>query len=136
MTRITTATMTALAAFLLGFGCEGEPPPAAEGEVDVAGSAFETGCPSNAPLCSCALRGNTVCADPDDDGLASIDDNCDHVYNPNQANCDGDYLGDACDSDNVRVSRRTERADTNAVGTGRTSCVYDRDVHSMFFSEV
>lgn len=37
-------------------------------------------------------------SDPDGDGLLDIVDNCDNVYNPNQADCDGDNKGDACDN--------------------------------------
>jgi hypothetical protein len=36
--------------------------------------------------------------DPDDDGWTV--DNCPHYYNPDQANCDGDGQGDACDNQN------------------------------------
>lgn len=39
-------------------------------------------------------------ADPDGDGVLSGQDNCDHTYNPDQANCDGDSRGDACDPEN------------------------------------
>ena len=39
-------------------------------------------------------------ADPDNDGVQSGQDNCDFTYNPNQANCDGDAKGDACDPEN------------------------------------
>jgi hypothetical protein len=40
--------------------------------------------------------------DPDDDadGIPDSGDNCVHVYNPDQANHDGDQVGDACDDDN------------------------------------
>src|SRR4029079_4440974 len=42
--------------------------------------------------------------DPDDDGYAEGSDNCPYTYNPNQANCDGDSAGDACDSLNANYS--------------------------------
>ena len=99
-------------------------------------AAIQTGCPDSAPLCSCALKGTAICTDPDGDGLLSLYDNCDYAPNPNQANCDGDYAGDACDSNNVVVTRTTQRADTSPVGTGRTYCVYDEDVHSILFAEI
>lgn len=38
--------------------------------------------------------------DSDGDGVPNGQDNCDTVYNSNQANCDGDSLGDFCDGDN------------------------------------
>jgi hypothetical protein len=48
---------------------------------------------------SCGQYG--VCdPDPDDDGWISPD-NCPVTYNPDQANCDGDSGGDACDSFNA-----------------------------------
>ncbi|HMJ15451.1 MAG TPA: hypothetical protein VK524_28745 [Polyangiaceae bacterium] len=99
-------------------------------------AAIVTGCPDDAPLCSCALKNEQICKDPDRDGLLSLYDNCDYVANPNQANCDGDYSGDACDSNNVTVTRTTQRADTPAVPTGATYCVYDEDVHSILFGEI
>lgn len=40
------------------------------------------------------------CNDTDGDGLADGDDNCVTAPNSNQADMDGDGLGDACDSDN------------------------------------
>ncbi|MDJ0835581.1 MAG: hypothetical protein QNK37_03635 [Acidobacteriota bacterium] len=42
--------------------------------------------------------------DSDGDGISDYYDNCPSVSNPNQANCDGDSLGDACDSDNSWVT--------------------------------
>src|SRR5262245_11720998 len=97
---------------------------------------FHTGCPPDAPLCACVLQGSTLCQDPDGDGLVSLYDNCDYAANPGQENCDGDYVGDACDSNNVNITYRTEPADTGAVPTGRTTCLYDPAVHSIFFGEV
>ncbi len=37
--------------------------------------------------------------DRDGDGILAIHDNCPYVANPDQANCDGDDLGDMCDPD-------------------------------------
>lgn len=37
--------------------------------------------------------------DQDADGRADAADNCPHVYNPAQADCDGDGVGDACELD-------------------------------------
>lgn len=39
--------------------------------------------------------------DDDNDGVYNSLDNCRYVYNPNQADCDGDGIGDACDSENA-----------------------------------
>jgi len=43
--------------------------------------------------------------DPDDDGL--ITDNCPYNYNPNQADCDGDGVGNVCDSINANYVQVT-----------------------------
>lgn len=64
--------------------------------------------------------------DTDGDGVVNGQDNCDTVYNSNQANCDGDSLGDFCDLDN---------------GTWQTivperTCWTDKDTHvgSLYFT--
>lgn len=50
------------------------------------------------------------CADTDGDGVLDGSDNCRLVANPNQANCDGDAQGNACDSFNGReVLQKTTR---------------------------
>jgi hypothetical protein len=41
--------------------------------------------------------------DSDGDGVRDEHDNCRYTPNPNQANCDGDAMGDACDPENVSV---------------------------------
>ena len=49
--------------------------------------------------------GNDICfdgacvADTDQDGVGELDDNCPDVSNPDQADADGDGIGDACDPD-------------------------------------
>jgi len=43
-------------------------------------------------------------SDIDEDGVVNADDNCPDVYNPNQADIDGDGAGDVCDAcDNLNV---------------------------------
>jgi hypothetical protein len=142
---------THLAAFtataLLGAaGCFGTAGPDSEidseqrekEQADIASKklAIETSCPAGAPPCSCALKGQTVCQDPDRDGLLSLYDNCDYVANPNQANCDGDYSGDACDSNNVRITRTTQPYATTPTPTGSTTCIEDEYVHSVHFRQI
>lgn len=46
---------------------------------------------------SCAEYLNRINGDFDSDGVLYPNDNCSCVFNANQANCDGDSLGDACD---------------------------------------
>ncbi|MFN8131878.1 MAG: thrombospondin type 3 repeat-containing protein [Solirubrobacteraceae bacterium] len=71
----------------------------------------------------------TVLSDSDSDGRADdTEDNCPSVANPDQANADGDALGDACDADddNDGLSDADEAAhgtnplvaDTDGDGTG------------------
>ena len=64
-----------------------------EGDLDGDGVANENDpCPSNNPD-SCSV------GDLDDDSILNQADNCPTNANTNQANFDGDSLGDACDSD-------------------------------------
>jgi len=58
----------------------------------------DASCTSNCDTqSSCGEYG--VC-NPDPDGDVWIADNCPYTYNPDQADCDGDLIGDACDSVN------------------------------------
>lgn len=55
-------------------------------------------CTENGGDSSCGNFG--VCdPDPDGDGLDYGVDNCYNAYNPNQADCDGDFRGDVCDAE-------------------------------------
>ena len=45
-----------------------------------------------------------LAADPDEDGLTYLYDNCQYVYNPDQTDVDEDGLGDACDACNGLVN--------------------------------
>ncbi len=115
-----------------GFGDECSPPPAdPDGDAvasdqcpEEAASYATSGCPSNDPtadgdfwpdaLDQCPAQSGTArgCPDADGDGIADASDNCTSVSNGNQANTDGDALGDVCDPDR----------DNDGVGNGADSC--------------
>jgi hypothetical protein len=48
---------------------------------------------------TCEDLGRCATGDTDDDGVLTPDDNCPRHPNPDQADCDGDGRGDACDVD-------------------------------------
>lgn len=70
---------------------------------------------------SCLL--NCPNFDSDGDGVANGSDNCPETPNASQADCDGDYLGDACDSFSA-VYRRV---------TSESTCMTDKDNHVIHF---
>lgn len=83
-------------ALLCGFASVAGAQPTEEdcSQVCNAGSSCATQCRLNGDWSNCGGYG--VCnQDPDGDGV--VNDNCPYHYNPNQADCDADGAGDACD---------------------------------------
>jgi Thrombospondin type 3 repeat len=68
-------------------------------------------------------------ADTDEDGVLDRDDNCLDVANPDQANLDGDQLGDACDTDidGDGLPNDQENADGCPAGPSPTNADSDGD---------
>ncbi len=60
--------------------------------------------------------------DPDADGVRNGIDNCPNDHNPDQADCDGDGVGDACDSESARY----------VAATPERTCMTDKDDHVLF----
>ena len=89
--------------------------PEVEEDVDTAEQAIGTNCDPTAPLCACVLKGTNACTDPDGDGIFNLDDNCDYASNSNQADCDGDHVGDACDSLSATQTTTTSWTPTSTV---------------------
>jgi len=88
-------------------------------------------CSSGSPCDACKVGGvYTTCGqyagrpanDLDGDGVVDTNDNCTCLANANQANCDGDAYGDACD-----VQDNSWRL--TSVGTQR--CYLDTDNHTF-----
>jgi len=71
--------------------------------------------PGTERVCELNDRGKPVCTcepivDGDGDGVSDKKDNCRTVWNADQADCDRDGRGDACDGENVIISSHTEFA--------------------------
>jgi hypothetical protein len=79
--------------------------------------------------CPACTRERTACLeacngiDWDGDGLLDAVDNCPGYYNPDQANCDGDSLGNACDPLNASYVAGPEQ-----------TCKVERDEHLAYFT--
>jgi hypothetical protein len=84
---------------------------------------------------TCGAYSGAPANDLDSDGVANASDNCVCTPNPNQANCDKDSLGDACDAtDNsiVQVSQGTQACHIDQGGgtLNKTLKIYYGDVYS------
>jgi len=80
-------------------------------------------CNHNCPLCPC-YEIYQVCfdscqyRDTDGDGIVDSIDNCSDYPNSNQADCDNDGTGNACDAENARYVRVSSQR-----------CLIDKDTH-------
>ncbi|ESO08066.1 hypothetical protein HELRODRAFT_75607, partial [Helobdella robusta] len=83
--------------------------------------------------------------DRDDDGVIDDIDNCERIYNPDQANNDDDIYGDACDNDddndgiidtedNCPLVPNKDQMDSDGDGVGDV-CKLDSDGDGIFDSE-
>ena len=66
--------------------------------------------------CSIVLCASALAQDADGDGVPDVSDNCPQTANPTQADCDGNGVGDACQSAVVRST-----GNMGAIGVGVTA---------------
>jgi len=62
--------------------------------------------------------------DIDNDGVADFNDNCSHIYNPDQEDADGDAIGDSCDNCIYAYNDLQEDFDGDGVGDSCDNCIY------------
>ena len=74
---------------------------------------------------TCAQYLGNPANDVDGDGVLNTSDNCLCKANSNQANCDGDAWGDACDTSSVKWVRQSVNNQT---------CYIDKDNHLIYFT--
>lgn len=84
--------------------------------------------PAQGVICN-QFTGQAVCPpeprpDRDFDGILNQLDNCPHVANSDQADCDGDGVGDVCDSENALY----------VVASAEQTCMTDKDSHVVTIS--
>lgn len=85
-------------------------------------AACSTTCQIEDEALTCSEYGVCAGLDSDGDGVPNATDNCDHVANPDQADCDGDGVGTACDFDNGSWQLINDNV-----------CYIDKDTHTFDF---
>lgn len=85
-------------------------------------AACSTTCQIEDEALTCGDYGVCAGLDSDGDGVPNTTDNCDYTANANQADCDGDGIGTACDTDNGTWQLVSD-----------TLCYIDKDTHTFDF---